>query len=844
MNFLSVFNNTAIRIPLLQRDYVQGSKESVISPFLDSLLDSEQLSDLNYIYGYTDEEGYFIPVDGQQRLTTLWLLYLYVASKEYENTKTFQIRLTFLSREYAQDFCDVLKDHLHEVLARISEKASLDETIRNQYWFIDSWYQNATVRNMLRTLKYIHRKCAGVNACELWKQLNSEDCRITFAFLDMKDDGLDDDIYIKMNGRGRPLSVYENLKSWMDEKIRSVIAQRGKKESADWCRQWLKNIDNKWTRLFWENRNLAQEHPEEIDDEQLYYFCNLLILYWMKHIDNLTCHIEQIKNNNPYLYEELLAMFPKLNENDEVKEVVGCLFDSLQKSGIPTLIWIERLRLMPFAFLKFAYNALNKLAKLSSLINDEKFEWYIGGQPSSNKKLYELSMCEGSYGRTLPLLYSVLLIDSIDGAKDWLRVCRNLILNTEIGKDKLPDILCTLEQFYKATKEENIYSLLAEQEKINGLLKAFDRHQVEEESQKAKFPPAFRSQMEKMENTRFFSGRIGVLFRLLGNKEVSLEDFVYTSKIMMNIFDGSEGGLRSSYDDREHLFRRTLMSVPPHFYGLYIRKYWSFCNDMNEWRSLLNNKDSQIDSLAHFVVKICLPAVRGMSDANINAVILNSMRNAIKPIDEEYTKLLEQENPKDKFYLHFVHHVGVWDYMKTSKCVWHEADDHGLGILLKTSNGNNSNKMELRTYCLYLDYCRSSIHEKMKEDWEGWNCEIYPKEETCLYFDIRNKINKRTIAIDVFHNRTKEDDYNLNLFVRTTDEEDNSIKLGDIEQYAKVNTEAFMPVIKELDLDVKINSAGRYTLRNALSRKDMILLLGRLLKTIKLSIEMKQEANT
>ena len=35
---------------------------------------------------------------------------------------------------------------------------------------------------------------------------------------------LDDDIYIKMNGRGRTLSTFENLKSWMDEQISRIKA--------------------------------------------------------------------------------------------------------------------------------------------------------------------------------------------------------------------------------------------------------------------------------------------------------------------------------------------------------------------------------------------------------------------------------------------------------------------------------------------------------------------------------------------------------------------------------------------------------------------------------------------
>lgn len=45
MNFKEAFSNKNILIPLLQRDYVQGSDESVIDPFLDFLLSKE--CDLN-----------------------------------------------------------------------------------------------------------------------------------------------------------------------------------------------------------------------------------------------------------------------------------------------------------------------------------------------------------------------------------------------------------------------------------------------------------------------------------------------------------------------------------------------------------------------------------------------------------------------------------------------------------------------------------------------------------------------------------------------------------------------------------------------------------------------------
>ena len=99
--------------------------------------------------------------------------------------------------------------------------AALDKAIKDQNWFIRSWEKNATVSNMLGTLKLIHRKVNEHNIDDLWMRLvDSATPSVTFAFLQMDEsNGLDDDIYIKMNGRGRKLSVFENLKSWMDEKV-------------------------------------------------------------------------------------------------------------------------------------------------------------------------------------------------------------------------------------------------------------------------------------------------------------------------------------------------------------------------------------------------------------------------------------------------------------------------------------------------------------------------------------------------------------------------------------------------------------------------------------------------
>lgn len=77
-----------IVIPKIQRDYAQGRNESdvfrVRKRFLSALKEAIVSKDitLDFVYGDIDENGRMTPLDGQQRLTTLFLLHVYAAKKE------------------------------------------------------------------------------------------------------------------------------------------------------------------------------------------------------------------------------------------------------------------------------------------------------------------------------------------------------------------------------------------------------------------------------------------------------------------------------------------------------------------------------------------------------------------------------------------------------------------------------------------------------------------------------------------------------------------------------------------------------------------------------------------
>lgn len=170
-----------IVIPIIQRDYAQGREGADIARvrmrFLDSLYRAvtEAPVTLDFIYGDIDQSGIMTPLDGQQRLTTLFLLHWYAAKKaalepsEYEFLKCF----SYETRYSARDFCNLLISFEPSFAAKISEE------IVDQPWFPLDWMKDQTVSSMLTMLDSIDEKFADVP--DLWERLCGN--AISFYFL-------------------------------------------------------------------------------------------------------------------------------------------------------------------------------------------------------------------------------------------------------------------------------------------------------------------------------------------------------------------------------------------------------------------------------------------------------------------------------------------------------------------------------------------------------------------------------------------------------------------------------------------------------------------------------------
>ena len=260
-----------IEIPIIQRDYAQGRKTHEVTRirkrFLDSLynaLTQGNTLKLDFIYGDI-KDNVLTPLDGQQRLTTLFLLHWYIARHENidEERMIFLHNFSYETRYSARTFCKYLVKYTPNFSCN-----TLSDDITDQSWMPLDWKHDPTISAMLNMLDDIHLKFKDTN--NLWEKL--ENGCISFYFLSIKDMGLTDELYIKMNSRGKPLTEFEHFKAEWESYMKAIDTNLADRIS--------KKIDIEWTDMLWPYKG----DNYIIDDEFVRYYKYLCaILYYKKY---------------------------------------------------------------------------------------------------------------------------------------------------------------------------------------------------------------------------------------------------------------------------------------------------------------------------------------------------------------------------------------------------------------------------------------------------------------------------------------------------------------------------------------------------------------------------------
>lgn len=277
-----VQNEISVQIPIIQRDYVQGRatdqeqkerRTDFVKKLLNALLKNGTEYTLDFIYGSHEtglQKAPFLPLDGQQRLTTLFLLHWVLLQKDNnvtsqydkEKVKNLLKRFSYKTRISSDRFIKKILDD--STFRQITDDLSLTERINNQSWYDNNMRCDPTVQAMVMMIEAIEKiLCEKKYKDEISSMANNlfNSNRINFDRLDIEKYDLTDALYVNMNARGKELTTFENFKADF-LKFLEIKCDNAKVEFTnhtdrqnyyyDSYKSYFSNsIEHEWMDLFW-----------------------------------------------------------------------------------------------------------------------------------------------------------------------------------------------------------------------------------------------------------------------------------------------------------------------------------------------------------------------------------------------------------------------------------------------------------------------------------------------------------------------------------------------------------------------------------------------------------------
>lgn len=736
-----------IVIPSLQRDYVQGNRRDKISPFIDYLLEGLEGKDgidLNYMYGtiLKDDDGTtsFVPIDGQQRMTTLWLLRLYLTARanvQQPGTHRPMVqRLEYRTREYAREFCRALSEHVDAIVTR---KLKLVDFAR-QPWFIEAWRHDVTVQGCMATLRIIDEKIGSRSASELLEQFDE---KIRFS-LQTLDDDINDDIYIKMNGRGIHLTEFENLKAWLDQRVEREYDSNS--DDPDFIRRWQHCMDNEWGDMVWQNRCVRKDDDENpIDNLMLRLLYTLVYLYWVQHQDQLT---QAIDEGGDDLKSELRHELGSDSNDDLVPRLLSHLIRR-DKFWLSEYL-LEQLPIFSHKSLQFMADNLDCLCSRWKQLNGlDLYFW----KESATTLFFQMFLDEAlesiPYGK-LALCHAVLAYPGSEAKEpfeEWMYRMRNLIVNQDVHKGNLLNIMDSISNKIGKRLKEARFRQIFETYPIEH----FNQQQLAEEKLKSQVQDEeLQRFMRKLENHPFFVGQIKFLFDFCGEKIDDKDLFKGYGRVMARLFNAD------GFSDYEHWrLRRALLAQSTSYgFGYDRSSNWNFLKSREDKRMFISDSKEHDGQPHNASLKAIVDSCWKTWGEGISSV-------SAKDLNELFDVLAQPLSAVDDWRRYFIRDK-VWEYIQKEQNIRFENNQK---IYLLRGVRMSGAHVDLRTYVLFLDW--TARFSKSIGKWIIW---LYVHEGSCIAIERKwcNKESGQEIktVIDVWHNVNTENSFVLSIFVR------------------------------------------------------------------------------
>lgn len=612
-----------IEIPVIQRDYAQGRtgkketnvRRGILNHIFNAL--SEGCSvELDFIYGverqYVNSDGMqriaLIPIDGQQRLTTLWLIHWYLACKAgllddpQSDTKKMLSRFTYETRVSSKDFLNALCNQNVNASPNIKT-----EIIENAIWFDEAWKLDPSVMGFITMLDAIanHEVVKNSDPAVLYNRLVADESAVSFYFLSLEKFGLGEEIYTRMNARGKVLTNFEVFKS----NFFKIIDDSPLKDEI------TRKIEYDWVTNLWPYK------------EKDVYVTDAPFMNWLRYVTQMLIETSKSKNNKDadkdtdYLSLNILAKVYNKLEN-----------------------------------LKFLVDSLNLIPRIKDCDVDCCLEWN-----EEDKGLASAVKWIATDGESTDVMKQMCVFAAIKylrkfpnekGIGDFIRVIRNLIANTP---DRSMREWPTMVESINGLISQNVYALLANN---TPSLAGFRVEQREIEIFKAKIidkhPNAY-SLICEMDSDPLLTAREGNL--IIELHESKATDHFTLKLDQINPDRVNINNLRNIFKAYKKLSTIHNSNYFDAVWGEFLQTDLYHSNDSECWWS--DGDNNYINYANHPII---LKLVREVMDNNGDAdtTIVARQKRIIKQLLNKTTNDLSQlTNPQDQLYVLYIGTVAL-----------------------------------------------------------------------------------------------------------------------------------------------------------------------------------------
>lgn len=568
---------SCIYIPKIQRAYAQGrnNESDIRKDFLDALFnvitskDDKSSMELSFLFGSKQlvvkrsSEGFEL-LDGQQRTTTLFLLYWYISMKENKCVPDFLSRFTYETRDTSTHFLANITSADSKI--DISNQKPSD-AIKHKKWFTDDFYCDSTVSAMLTMLDSIDKHYKKHGCTKIFDNLD----RLRFYVLMLDKFDMNDELYIKMNSRGLSLIPFENFKASLVQFMKAKKCLYGdenvsKSGEVPFWFSFTANMDASWIDLFWHPRKAdADEEYTLIEDlkktdkligDEYFNFINRFLFTQVALHDTLS---KKLNDLTSFFYND--AESPKMKQRlygwDMYEKALSLNSESAEESLSLDKTVLYRLSKVLNVF-------HNNIDLIKELIGTDPYGNTHNFEPASENFNLHHRVAFGAvteFINNIPNGKSITDEEIIANFKRMLRVLFNIIENTLIESPeaairviKIFHELCSADgavtdNFYKSLATGTFTSKntqLAEE-----IIKAKEMFTV---GDKPEFIPNWDTVFKKAEKHDFFKGSILFFFT---EKAGSSDDFEKRFEKVKGLFDSK--GISEDYR-RNHILIRAILS--------------------------------------------------------------------------------------------------------------------------------------------------------------------------------------------------------------------------------------------------------------------------------------------